>query len=66
MAIADALGSSVETLVTGKPSRWHPPSRIADIVEDLLLLDDQELGVVRPMVHGLAVRHVEDRKSSGG
>lgn len=64
--IASRLGTSVEELVTGQAGRWKPPSRIADIVEDLLLLDDQELGVVRPMVHGLAVRHVEDRKSSGG
>jgi hypothetical protein len=35
-------------------AKWKPPSKIADIVEDLLALDESELRFARSSIHGLA------------
>jgi len=55
VAIAAALGTTVEFLVTGKTSAdWQLPPDLAPIIEDLAILDATELGTVKVMVHPLA------------
>ncbi len=67
VAIAQALDTTVEYLITGEaPAGWRPPPRIEAIVDDLLILDDQELVTVRVMVHPLAEAHRTRAVSSGG
>lgn len=67
VAIAGALGRSVEYLVIGKDSAgWRPGPRIAPIVDDLVLLTDDELGLVGVMVHPLAEAHRSQAASGGG
>ena len=55
--IANALGVTVEYLVTGKEIKyWYPP-RIADIVEDLKIIDDEVLlDPIRTLAHTAAER----------
>lgn len=66
VAIAKALGTTVEFLVDGEPAAgWSPPDRIKNIVEDLKLLNDSELGIVAPMVHAIAAKHLDERHASG-
>jgi len=57
VAIAEALDTTVEYLVTGEnPDTWRPPRRYADIVNRLEELDDSELEAVRILVDGYASR----------
>ena len=55
--MAEFLGTTVEYLVSGKVlSSWYP-SRIADIVEDLKIIDDdQALDPIRTLAHTAAER----------
>jgi hypothetical protein len=74
--IAVALDSTVEYLVGGKEGAeyirqwakenggaWEPPSRIADIVQGLLLLTDEELVPIRGAV--LALTGAKKREQAG-
>jgi len=63
VAIAEALDTTVEYLVTGKnPDTWQPPRRYADIVEGLEMLDNRDLETVRAMVMNLSERSNRDVK----
>lgn len=65
--IAQALGVSVEYLVTGESTAsWRPPSRIASIVDDLLVLDDPGLHSVSVLAKGLAAAALPTRQASSG
>lgn len=65
--IAKALGVSVEYLVTGEDTAcWRPPSRIASIVDDLLVLDDLRLSLVSAMVREAASTALPSRQASSG
>ncbi|MFZ4618876.1 MAG: helix-turn-helix domain-containing protein [Rectinemataceae bacterium] len=67
VAIARALGVSVEYLVEGEPGAayilklvmdsgvgWHPPEKLKPLVDDLEILDDTRFASAKDMVHGLA------------
>jgi transcriptional regulator with XRE-family HTH domain len=63
VAIAEALDTTVEYLVTGKnPDNWQPPKRYADIVADLEVLDEKDLETVRMLAAGLAERSSQKTK----
>jgi len=54
VAIASALGTTVEYLVTGDhPSYWHAPAHIALVVDDLLRLKQDDLRRIGTMIHAL-------------
>ncbi len=53
--IAQYVGTTVEYLMTGeRKARYGLPPRVADMVEDLLLLDDHGLNSVATLARGLA------------
>lgn len=55
VAIAHALATTVEYLVTGNENvKWKPPPRIAGIVENLQMLNDEQLKLVDIQVQALA------------
>ena len=67
LAIANALETTVEYLVTGESAAgWKPPERIAHIVGDLMLLDDPGLEAVSVLARGLASRIEHERRPSSG
>jgi hypothetical protein len=74
IALARVLNTTVEELVDGKAGEQHlrryiqkqgwgftPPDRIADIVDGLYLLDDNELDMIR----GAVMAAVERKKETG-
>lgn len=66
-AVAKALGTTVEFLVTGEHSAgWNPPARIAHVVADLELLDDPGLEAVTVLARGLASRIEHERRFASG
>lgn len=65
--IAKALGVTVEYLVTGESTAsWRPPSRIASIVDDLLVLDDLGLRLASALVREAAAAALPARQASSG
>ncbi len=51
--IASALGVTIEYLLTGeKQSKWTPPPRYADIIEDLAIIDETGLTSIRDIIAG--------------
>jgi len=63
VAIAKALGVTVEYLVTGEnPVQWQPPARIANIVETLSLLSDSDLGFIRKALRAVAEQTVREKE----
>lgn len=67
VGIAKALGVTVEYLVTGENSaNWKPPIRLASIVSDLLVLDDNGLNAVAVLARGLAEASLGRQASVGG
>jgi transcriptional regulator with XRE-family HTH domain len=49
--LAEYYGVSLDFLVYGEIKAYHPPERIADIVSDLLILDDSQLDMIRASAH---------------
>jgi transcriptional regulator with XRE-family HTH domain len=65
--VAQVLGVTADWIVTGKvPNGWRAPSRIAPIVDDLMILDDNELETVAVMIHPLAEAHRAKRTTGTG
>lgn len=65
VAVAMALGTTVEYLVTGESPR-DIPSKLKPLVDDLVLLDEEELFPIRSLAQTYAVRHREEKTSEGG
>lgn len=64
--VANALGETVEYLVTGESAAgWKPPERIAKIVDYLMKLDDNGLESVAILAKGLVSRVADQRQASG-
>lgn len=52
--IAKALGVSVEYLVTGEDSLHNPKlSEIQEIINDLSVLDQNQISIIKKMIHSL-------------
>jgi hypothetical protein len=77
--IASTLGTTVEELVDGEAGVkyvrewarnaggiWEPPNKIADIVADLLVLDETDLTGIRAAAHALAVAKRGEKTGTDG
>lgn len=63
VALAKALGVTVEYLITGETAnQWKPPPRYADIVEHLESMDDSGIEAVRVLAEGYANRSKTERE----
>lgn len=52
--VCEAIGETVEYIALGKNNKWKPPPRIAGIVENLQMLNDEQLKLVEIQVQALA------------